>query len=320
MGSNKNYWRTLSIPVVLFLVLGSSNNIIGPKPVSSANILVYAIVGSYSQRISLWSLVEGLSDKGHNLTYMSSYDIIDPHPRIVDYAPKKWKEKMGPWEQHMRFYDIRKNGEMVRMWFRLPDKGLDACETLYSDPEFVSWLKSSQFDLVIMDGLMNECVYSMVHYWKAKLILYSTTITMSWYYDAHGLPDESSSVTDLMYNFPPGGKMSFLQRFVNAMTPLVWKAVREYWYLPKLEEICKKGLDLEEIPSFKEIERNASLVMLTTHYSLDYPRSFPPNAIPVGGVAVGSKNAKPIPKVLLNDFKVKKNNYDVIIFFLLHFP
>lgn len=283
---------------IVILLFGSKN--LGPVSVSSANILVYGILSSYSQRISLWSLLEALSDNGHDVTYMSAYEIKEPHPRIKDYTPRLWKEKMGPWEEHLSFYDIRKNKRMVKMWFELPSMGLSACETLYSDPEFVSWLNSTHFNLVIMDGLMNECAYSMVHYWKAKLIVYSTTSTMSWYYDSHGLPDESSSVSDLMYDFPPGKKMSFLERFVNAMTPLVWKAVREYWYIPQLEEICRKGLQVKEIPPFIEIEKNASLVMITTHYTLDYPRSLPPNVVAVGGVAAaGSEQLKPIPKVRL---------------------
>ncbi|ODN03745.1 UDP-glucuronosyltransferase 1-3 [Orchesella cincta] len=59
--------------------------------------------------------------------------------------------------------------------------------------------------------------------------------------------------------------------------------------------ITKTGLELDEFASFSEIEKNASLILLTTHFSMDYPRSFPPNVIPIGGTVV-SKKTKPLPK------------------------
>lgn len=115
--------------------------------------------------------------------------------------------------------------------------------------------------------------------------------------------DESSSISDLIFGFPSGEKMSFLQRFVNTLNPVLFTVTREWTYLPQLEEITRKGLGLttaehEQLPSFREVEKNTSLVLLTTHFSLDFPRSLPPYAIPVGGSVV-TKQKKPIPKVCI---------------------
>ncbi|CAL8137640.1 unnamed protein product [Orchesella dallaii] len=262
-----------------------------------ANILLFNAVGTHSTRISMTPYMEALANKGHKITFLSPYESNDPqkHPNITDYIPKKWQAAMGPWEEHIRFYDVRKNKEMVKSWFELKNLGLAACTMLYTDPDYVEWMKSSKFDIVIVECIVNECGYGLAHFFNAKLVIYSTTLAWSSYIDAHGLPDESGSVTDLVYNFPPGNQMSFWQRFVNALNPVVYTIMRHRSYFPALEEITKTGLQVEEFASFAEIEKNASLILLTTHFSMDYPRSFPPNVIPIGGTVV-SKNPKPLPK------------------------
>lgn len=270
--------------------------------VQPKKILFYSAISTHSIRLSMWPIMEALADKGHNVTFLSPLENLDDpqqKSKVHYVTPKKWKKAMGSWESSGKYYDIRKQGAGPKGWLQIREIGVTACEHLYSDPEFIDWVWSSQFDLVIVETLMNECAYGMIHLWKAKLIVYSTTTVCPPFHDAHGLPDETSSISELLFAFPPGDKMTFLQRFVNALNPIVFTLTRDYQYLPKLEEITRKGLHIsekEELPSFREIEKNASLLMLTSHFSLDYPRSLPPYAVPVGGLVV-TKKQKSIPTV-----------------------
>ncbi|ODN03742.1 UDP-glucuronosyltransferase 1-8, partial [Orchesella cincta] len=281
----------------------------------SANILVFNAVGTHSTRISMMPYMEALADKGHNVTFLSAFENNDPnkHPKIIEYLPKKWKEAMGPWEEHIRFFDVRKNKKMINMWYGMKEAGLGSCTVLYSDPEFVEWVKSSKFDLVVVESSFNECGYGLVHWFNAKSITYSTTTVFQSYYDAHGLPDESSSVSDLIFNFPPGNQMSFWERVVNAINPITYTLMRHYSYFPQLEEITKTALGLEEIPKFSEIEKNTSLILLTTHFSLEYPRSFSPNTFAIGGNVV-SKTKKPLQKDMQNFINEGKDGFIYISF------
>ncbi|CAL8137638.1 unnamed protein product [Orchesella dallaii] len=281
----------------------------------SANILVFNAVGTHSTRISMMPYMEALADKGHTVTYLASLRNNDPHkhPKITEYIPKKWEAAMGPWEEHIKFYDVRKNKQMLQMWYGMKDAGIASCTMLYTDPEFVNWVKSSKFDLVVVESSFNECAYGLVHYFNAKSITYSTMTIFQSYFDAHGLPDESSAVPDQILNFPSGNQMSFWERFLNAFNPITYTLMRHYTYFPQLEEITKNALGLKEIPKFSEIEKNINLILLTTHFSIDYPRSFPPNTIPVGGTVV-SKKKKPLPTDMESFINQSKEGFIFISF------
>lgn len=251
--------------------------------------------GSYSMRISIWPLIEALTEKGHHVTFISAYPSKNPHPGVFDYVPKKLQKWWEETEGEMDLYQLRKNGMLLSFWFTAPYFGIEVCTKLYEDPEALEWVRSSNFDLVFIDSFMNECAYGLAHAFNAKTIVLSTTTLFPWFYDISGIPDDSSwASTDCSFGFP-ARDMNFLQRTLNALLPVVWKLIRELWYLPKLEEITKEGLQLESVPSFSELEKNTSLTFLTAHYSQEFPRAVPPNVVNIGGLAITGK-LEPLPK------------------------
>ncbi|ODN03743.1 UDP-glucuronosyltransferase 1-7C [Orchesella cincta] len=218
--------------------------------VNSENILFFTGCGSYSQRISVWPLVAALTEKGHYVTFLSAFESKNPHPNVVDYVPQKLKQWASNTMGTLNVYELRKKGALLPFWFiGSPTFGTTICEEIYTDPEAIAWIKSSKFDLVIIDAFMNECAYGLAHIFKAKIIVFDTTTVLPWFYDSFGIPDDTSWVSDAVYAFP--GEMSFFQRTFTAVSTVGWKLFRELWYLPKLEAITKKGLGLDEIPRGK---------------------------------------------------------------------
>lgn len=277
-----------------------------PQCGNSANILIYGVIGSHSTRISMWPLMEALADKGHNVTYLAPFassDDSEKTSKVKPFIPKKWLQVLGSWDQQMGFYEIRKNNMLPLMWYGLRHMGVLSCQSLYEDEEFLEWIKTSpKFDLVIAEGSANECAYGLVRLWNAKLAIYSTTTALPWMIDQYGFPDETSSVSDTILNYPLWEEMTFVQRFINAVCPLIFGLTWEYEYLPKLEEITRKGLGLgkeqsEQLPGFMDVGRSASLVYLTTHFSIDFPRSLPPHMVEIGG-AMYTKKKELLPKVV----------------------
>ncbi|ODM87568.1 UDP-glucuronosyltransferase 1-9 [Orchesella cincta] len=107
--------------------------------------------------------------------------------------------------------------------------------------------------------------------------------------------------------------MNFWQRAVAALVPLVWKVYKENWAFPHLEDMMKNGLGLVEVPKFVDIEANTSLVFINSHWSTEYPRSYPPNVIPVGGIA-GHSKGKPLPKNLEDFINKGKDGFIYVSF------
>jgi len=299
-----------------------------PHATQSKNILVWGAVGSHSIRLSMTPFMEALVEKGHNVTFITAFEDMEVDPKkkskINTYAPKKWKEAMGAsWEtEDVNYFDPRKTFYrygVPKVWYDVRGLGILSCECFYTDPEFLEWVKSSpKYDLVVVEMLVNECAFGLAHLWGSKVVIYSTTSVIPGFHDAHGIPDESSSVSDIFFGFPPGNEMSFVERFINAFHSIFFTLTKEYYFYPVIEEITRKGfkelgIDENRVPSFSEVEKNVSLVLLTSHYSLDYPRSFPPNVIPIGGSVV-SKTKKPMSKEMEDFVNSAKDGFIYISF------
>ncbi|CAL8143995.1 unnamed protein product [Orchesella dallaii] len=260
-----------------------------------ANILIFIGFGGPSHKIAMMPYANGLVDEGHNVTFVAKEKPKEKDPKIHHYVPTELSNhftKMGAAGTLINLYDLRAN-PMKRIfvpWFR---NGITVCEKLYEDAEFVIWLKSAKFDLVIVDALFNECAYGIAHVLKAKTMMFSVSSVLPWSGEPLGLPDESSTIPDMMFQVPI--QMNFFNRLVTAVTPIMWKYMRGLFYFPKLHKITKEGLGVEDFPCFADLERNISLALINTHVAQEFPRSLPPNVVPVGGISWVVKK-KPLPK------------------------
>lgn len=275
------------------------------------NILVYMGVSSYSMRISIWPLIEGLIENGHNVSFISAQEPKVRDPRVTDFVPKQLKEYYKSTEEGFDFTAMRKYGVNRLLWYVFPLLGPEACEKIYTDSEAVEWIRNSKFDLVMIDGI-NECGYGLAHYFKSKTVLYNTFTVAPWFYDGFGLSGDDSWVADLIQYFPAFSP-TFISRTFAAATPVLWKFIRDLYYFPKLEKITRTGLGVDTFPSFRELEKNISLIFITTHYAQEYARSFPPNVIPIGGLALTGK-VKPLPRNMEDFINKGKNGFIYISF------
>ena len=94
------------------------------------NILFFLGVSTYSHREVMWPLVEELVSKGHNITFLQTFENKSPHPKVKDiYADSKAADKFidinlinmrGKWGK--RFMQL--------MSFQLPLDGVNICEAI----------------------------------------------------------------------------------------------------------------------------------------------------------------------------------------------
>jgi glucuronosyltransferase len=254
-----------------------------------ANILFFFGVGTYSHRITVWPLVEALVERGHNVTFLSSFPPKVPNPKVHEIVLPSTNRLEWP-----KFVDLRLTGVFRDVWLGLPTVAMKNCEAITSNLEIKAWAESSTYDLVVIDSLFNECGLGLVWKFQSKYILFATTSAYMWHHEMFGFPAETSWLPDMHLAHPL--KMSFFEKVKNTLAPIAWYFGRHWFFFPKLEALLKEGFNIPDMPPLSQLERESMLILLNSHYSLDYPRSFPPMVVPIGGLQV-KNSTEPLPKV-----------------------
>ncbi|CAL8109966.1 unnamed protein product [Orchesella dallaii] len=246
-------------------------------------------------RIPAWPLATGLAERGHNVTFISPFPAKSPHPKVHDLVPQKLIEWSDSWKDHDHLFVQRKANDLIYQWIQLIHDGVDMCELVYSDKEFLNWMETAELDLIFIDSLFNECGYGLAHKFGAKIIHFTASTACSWNAESFGNPDTTNWISDFAFPFDPT-TVTFKERLINALIPVAWDLYRRWVYFPKLEEITRENLGIKDFPKFEEIERNTSLVFLNTHYGEEFARPLPPNMVSIGGIAYVEKRTT-LPKV-----------------------
>ncbi|CAL8083081.1 unnamed protein product [Orchesella dallaii] len=273
----------------LFIILLSIQDF---RITSTKNILFFWGMSGYSHRITIWPLVEKLADKGHNVTFFSPHHPKKPtvHPNITEIVPTNLFQDIG------MGYDpaeVRLKGGITaveNLWPSYLECGVQLCRRIAKDPDILNWLNSASFDLVVINGLFNDCGLAVAYKFNASTITYGTSSLFQWWEEVYGFPTEN--YPEFHYHLPVN--MTFPQQVWNTFTPLYWSVFRSWYYLPLIESIIRPALNLPNMPSLLELDQRNSLLLANTHFSEEFPRSLPPWIVPVGGMHC-TDNTKPLP-------------------------
>lgn len=294
MGSAKEY---RSLGLCLLVMTAISNQVLMSE---ASNILFFIGFGGPSHRIAMQPLADTLASRGHNVTFLVHEKPKESNFGVQYYVPEKLSQHFLEFFKgslRVDFYQIRASGGSSLRPLFLPNLAITMCDKLYSDPKTKQWLHSTKFDLVIIDGLFNECGYAIAHLHGSKTIVFSISTFLPWVAAAFGLPDETSFIPDVWFRYG-GDQDHFLQRTLTAVVPIFWQQFRQWYYFPRLAKATREGLGLSGFPDYAELEKNTSLFLVNTHVAQEYPRSIPSNVVPVGGISWMETNNK-IPKVSL---------------------
>ncbi|ODM99599.1 UDP-glucuronosyltransferase 1-3 [Orchesella cincta] len=261
--------------------------------ISGNNILFFHSISTRSHRSTIWPLAEKLADAGHNVTYIFPNEKrIGSHPKIEELTPSKMVKLMSDFVSDFDI-NIRLNDKLDEWNQEVFSRSLQFCEAFYDSPEIQKWLDRPglNYDLVILD-ILSECGYGLVYKFKAKHVQYLPASVAPFTFDGIGIVPETSSIPDVSGKLKPS-ELSFMNRVRNTMMVLLWR----YGYLDfasNVLPVIKSKLNLTDIPSLTEFERNTSLVMVNDHFIEDYPRSLPPMVVSLSGLLC-NKSYKPNP-------------------------
>lgn len=88
--------------------------------------------------------------------------------------------------------------------------------------------------------------------------------------------------------------MNFLQRAGNIAMTLFETVYMNIFYWPSQNQIYQESFP-DPKPSLDELMNNVNLVLLNSHFTLNYPRPYVPNMVEVGGLHI-NRVPNPLPK------------------------
>ena len=227
-----------------------------------------------------------LAQRGHTFTIVSPHKCSRPHKNYREIKGIDWDEvaeAKNPFE--MRINNTGFDPSALTPLFEA------VCDSYYQMPE-VMGLLNEKFDLVFANFFWNECTYGIVHKTGAPFILFHPFGPPASTYSANGNPLPPSIMPVTFLGF--GSNMGFKDRLLNSLAAVGFYAVDELTRIPAMERLYKKYLG-QDLPSIHDIERNVSLIMSNSHFSIQFPRPALPDFIEVAGMHC--RAAQPLPKV-----------------------
>ncbi|KAF4519363.1 UDP-glycosyltransferase-07b, partial [Ephemera danica] len=128
----------------------------------------------------------------------------------------------------------------------------------------------------------------------APLVLISSLGGMHTLNYAMGNPSELAYVGNSMLPFTD--HMTFLERFENVMLTVFWDLGIRWIYMPRQEALRKEFFGASN-SSIWDLRYSASLALLNSHFSINYPRPLVPAVLEVGGMQV-QRSTQPLPRDL----------------------
>jgi glucuronosyltransferase len=265
--------------------------------VNSENILVLSFFSAKSHKNVFEPLYMALAERGHNLTVVSP--IKSSYP-----AHLHMKEINGP-DFHkvipnngssatLDFFYSRTVGFRIVIPFNptLDFYLAKQCELYYEMPEVKDLLKQ-KFDLVFVSSHMNECTYGMVHKLNTSFILLHP-LSMEHYKSIFSGLRAPPSYVPVDQVASSHDRMGIVQRIINFLAYHYLNVFYNRIYLPEMESVYRRYFG-KDVPSAREIEKNASLALMNGHFSLVGPKPKLPVLIDVGGIHCRPGEA--LPKV-----------------------
>nr|XP_023017936.1 UDP-glucuronosyltransferase 2B15-like [Leptinotarsa decemlineata] len=261
---------------------------------SGARILGVFQVPAVSHHSVFRSLWRELSLRGHNVTVVTPFplnddslvnlteiDVSDPNKEIF--------------ERHGFQFFMNKENYVQSKIPKIFALNNEMAEAVLSNKEFIKLYNNSQqqFDVVIAQTYVTPVLYSLSAKFGVPLIGVSS---MGGYIGSHfamGNPHPPSLYSEMF--LPYHGQMTLPERVKSTLYYFWARFYRTFIALPKCDAIAKKYLG-KDLPYIGDIEKNMSLLLLTTNPFLYTPRPTVPTVISLEQLHI--KPVKPLPQDL----------------------
>lgn len=255
-------------------------------------------------------LLAELANRGHQLTVVSFFPLASPHRNrrdvsLLGLAPIS-VEVIDMAELDRSYYGLARYIGHFPVASKLAEMSLDLCEKILDAEVFKEFVNAQgNYDLILVEHFNSDCMLGIIHkYGLPSVGLMSCSVLPMTPYRV-GAPENPSYVPNMMV--PLTDKMNFWERMENAAVLyfyLIWYEIAIRWEEQRIVE-----RKLGPLPLLEEIGKNASAVLVNTHYSLNGVRVGPPSVVEVAGIHLHNRTVKPLSPVRRFSLNLHKNQH-----------
>lgn len=142
---------------------------------------------------------------------------------------------------------------------------------------------TDHFDVIVMESFLNEAMLGFGVHFKAPVIAFSPFGATKLTHDMVGSPAPSAYVPHVTLALTD--RMTFAERMLNTLTLVGESLFINLVYLPAHTKLLNEFFG-PDVPALSALQTNVSLVLLYTHFTINYPRPYMINMIEVGGMHI----------------------------------
>lgn len=243
-------------------------------------------------------VLDELARRGHQVTVVSFFPSATPHANrrdvsLVGLAPLNVEVvDLRDFDDSSLF--ARKFSTQFNLGSNLMDFNLKLCEKLLYSDVFEEFVKTEgAYDVVLTEHFHTDCMMGIVHNYAAPSVGLMSCALVPWTPARVGADDNPAIFPSMLLPF--GDEMTFLEKLENAFNINFYK----YWhrFVTRNEQNVVETRLGRKLPPLEELAKNASVMLVNTHYTLNGRRVLPPSVVEVGGIHLHSKTVQSLPEV-----------------------
>ncbi|XP_071552568.1 UDP-glucosyltransferase 2-like isoform X1 [Panulirus ornatus] len=277
---NEMWWWS----VALLLWLSGAAGELRPLE-KSYRIMMLSTLPARSHMNVFAALAEALADRGHQVVMVTSIPSNIDHPNIkeVDTGLARLTANITN-SFETRNCILHYFNTLLAMMTRM-------ARAFHREPSVKELYRTRrEYDIAIVDIFFNQMTYPLVY--ELPFVFVSTGGVDSQQSAQMGNVLSPSYVNTLSRDFPR--PMTLFHRVLNAGWHFLRAYGRQYYFLPRIQEIISEFHP--NLPPLEEIERNHSLFLTNSHFSLDLALPLLPSQVEIAGIHC--RPPQPLPKEL----------------------
>lgn len=272
------------LPVALTLLLLAT-------VAESARIAVMYPVGSKSHLLAIKPAVQLLAERGHNVTVFTPFHGLARDIENAREVHLEDIERVIDADLHIDWFAMQSMGKFAyfQMMCHATATMAKSARLVLRNQVFRRLIAERDVDVFLVDAYSNEFVYPIAVSINVPIVTHLSSSPLPMLLGAFGAPLDYASVPSPFTDFTD--EMGFLERLRNALVSEFVHAVRRHLMFRKLDAVV--GSEFPEAMAIAEAEKRVSLMIVNSHAATTFPRSLPPNVVPIG--ALHTRSARNLP-------------------------